>query len=153
MFGEIDEQTPELSGTIDGREFTGISDGDAFLSPFLEVFIHDHYLWLPFTSLRELTIPVPAMLLDTLWTTAGITTWEGLTTSCFLPVTYPLSPGEGDDLLRLGRMTDWQDLGGGYFRGRGQHVLQIGEEEKGILEIRELKVAFTRGREENEENS
>jgi type VI secretion system protein ImpE len=153
MYGEIDEQSLDLSGTLDGTEFSGISDADAFLSLFLEVFLHDHYLWLPFTSLRELSIPAPKTLLDTLWTPAGITTWEGLTTSCFLPVTYPLSSGEGDDLVRLGRMTDWQELGGGFSRGRGQHVFLIGEEEKGILEIRELKFAFSRGREENEENS
>jgi len=153
LFREIEEKTSDTSGTLDGREFTGVRDADAFLFPFLEVFVHERYLLLPFTSLRELSIPIPKTLLDTLWTPAGITTWEGLTTSCFLPVTYPLAAGEGDDLLRLGKMTDWQDLGGGYYRGRGQHVLQIGEQEKGILEIRELKFAFTRGREEDEKNS
>jgi type VI secretion system protein ImpE len=153
LYREIKAQSSDMSGTLDESPFTGISDADAFLSSFLEVFVHDHYLWLPFTSLRELSIPAPKTLLDTLWTPAGITTWEGLTTSCYLPVTYPLPSGEGDDLLRLGRMTGWTELGGGFFSGRGQHVLLIGEEEKGILEIRELKLAFSSGREENEKNS
>lgn len=152
LYGEVEAQCSGLSGTLDGSEFTGISDADAFLSPFLEVFIHNHYLWLPFELLRELSIPVPKILLDTLWTPAGITTWEGLTTSCYLPVTYPLPSGEGEDLVRVGKMTDWQELGGGFFSGRGQHVFQIGKEEKGILEIRELKFAFSRGREEDGKN-
>jgi len=153
LYSEIEAQSSDVSGTLDESRFTGISDVDAFLSSFLEVFVHDQYLWLPFTSLRELSIPVPKTLPDTLWTPAGITTWEGLTTSCYLPVNYPLLPGEGDDLVRLGRMTDWQDLGGGFFSGRGQHVFQVGEEEKAILEIRELKSEFSRGREEDEKNS
>jgi type VI secretion system protein ImpE len=153
LFGEVGEHASEASGTLDGCDFTGASDADSLLSRFLEVFVHERYLWLPFTSLRELSIPTPKTLLDTLWTPAAITTWEGLTTSCFLPVTYPLPAGEGDDLVRLGKMTDWQDLGGGYFRGRGQRVLLIGEQEKGILEIRELAFAFTRGREEDEKNN
>ncbi|NVN91627.1 MAG: hypothetical protein HXX11_13630 [Desulfuromonadales bacterium] len=153
LFAEVESQTSAASGMLDGREFMGVRDVDAFLALFLEVFVHDHYLWLPFTSLRELSIPVPRTLMDTLWTPAGITTWEGLTTSCYLPVTYHLPAGQGDDLVRLGKMTDWQELGGGFFSGRGQHVFQIGDEEKGILEIRELKFAFSRGREEHEANS
>lgn len=152
LFGKSEEQSEEVSGTLDGVAFSGIRDMDDFLSPFLEVFVHEQYLWLPFASLRELTIPVPASLLDTLWTPAGITTWEGLTTSCCLPVTYALLAGEGSDPVRLGRVTEWGELGGGYYRGRGQHVLLVGEEEKGILEIRELKINFSRGREDNEEN-
>lgn len=149
---EIDSQLPTLSGTLNGHEFTEIRDGDSFLAPFLEVFLHDQYLWLPFTSLRELSLPVPKTLMDTLWTPAGITTWEGLTTSCYLPVTYHLPMGQGDDQVRLGKITDWQELGGGFYRGRGQHLFQVGDEEKGILEIRELNIAVSRGREEHEEN-
>ena len=153
LYGEVESQSSGLSGTLDGDEFVGFRDADAFLSPFLEVFVHNHYLWLPFELLRELTIPVPKTLLDTLWTPAGITTWEGLTTRCYLPVTYPLPTGQGEDLVRVGKMTDWQELGGGFFSGRGQHVFLVGEEEKGILEIRELKFAFSRGREEDGKNS
>lgn len=149
LFGEVEAQSSRLSGTLDGDDFAGFSDGDAFLSPFLEVFVHNRYLWLPFEMLRELTIPVPKTLLDTLWTPAGITTWEGLTARCYLPVTYPLPSGEGEDLVRAGKMTDWRELGGGFFSGRGQHVFLIGEEEKGILEIRELRLASSRGREED----
>jgi hypothetical protein len=35
-------------------------------------------------------------------------------------------------------MTDWIPLTGPFFKGVGQHVFQIGEEEKAILEIREV---------------
>jgi protein involved in temperature-dependent protein secretion len=35
-------------------------------------------------------------------------------------------------------MTVWVSLGGSYVRGVGQHVFQVGKEEKALLEIREL---------------
>jgi len=41
-----------------------------------------------------------------------------------------------------GRMTDWKDLGGGFCKGCGQHVFLVGDEEKAILEIRDIQ--FTR---------
>jgi type VI secretion system protein ImpE len=46
-----------------------------------------------------------------------------------------------DDRLKLGRLTDWKDLGGGFTQGVGQHVFQVGDDEYGMLEIREA--AFT----------
>jgi protein involved in temperature-dependent protein secretion len=39
--------------------------------------------------------------------------------------------------MKLGRSTDWVALGGGFSKGVGQHVFQVGEEDIGILEIRE----------------
>ena len=75
--------------------------------------------------------------MDLLWTSAQITTWDGLTLNCFLPVLYPESFRHEDDRLKRGRMTDWMDLGQGFYQGVGQHVFQVGEKEIGILEIEE----------------
>jgi protein involved in temperature-dependent protein secretion len=49
-------------------------------------------------------------------------------------------------------MTDWISLGGTFTKGFGQHVFQIGEEEKSILEIREVIFKFS-GSGENHEKS
>ncbi len=130
---------PEISGTLAGREFRGFRDVDAFLSHFLEVFIHDRYYWAPFHRLSRLSILAPKTLLDLLWTPATITTWEGLSACCFLPVTYPGSSSHGDDMVRLGKMTAWRDLGGGCCEGSGQHVFMIGAEERAILEIGDVQ--------------
>jgi type VI secretion system protein ImpE len=61
----------------------------------------------------------------------------GLTLNCFLPVLYPDSFQHEDDRLKLGRMTDWTDLGPGFHQGFGQHVYQVGDDDVAILEIRE----------------
>lgn len=135
---KIDGQTPAVSGVVDGTAFRKFRDADDFLAHFLEVFIHDSYLWFPFGSLREVSVSEPKSQLDLLWIPARITTTEGLAVGCYLPVLYPDSRRSDDDRVRLGRMTDWRELGGGLYQGVGQHVFLAGKEEKPLLEIREL---------------
>lgn len=89
LFGQIDAQRPVISGTVNGKEFAGFNDTDTFLSLFLEAIVYERYVWIPFESVRELSISPPSTLFDLLWIAARITTWEGLTTNCYLPVLYP----------------------------------------------------------------
>ena len=137
LFEQVFAQRPMISGTVNGRKFTGFKDTDTFLSLFLEAIVYERYVWIPFESIRELSITPPSTLFDLLWTMARITTWEGLTTKCYLPVLYPESFLHEDDRVKLGRMTDWTPLGGAFSKGMGQHVFQTGDEEMAILEIRE----------------
>ena len=137
LFNQIHAERPRIAGTLNGKEFSGFKETDARLSRFLEAFVHERYVWIPFESLRELLLMPPTKLFDLLWASAQITTWKGLTLNCLLPVTYPESFRHADDQMKLGRMTDWTDLGAGFHQGVGQHVFQVGEEDIGILEIRE----------------
>ena len=138
IFDQIETQRPLISGTLDGTVFYGFKDLDIFLSFFLEAIIHERYVWIPFESIRELSIPPPKSLFDLLWITGRVTTWEGLTITCYLPVLYPGSYLNEDDRVKLGRMTDWTSIGGLFSKGSGQHVFQIGEKEIAMLEIREI---------------
>jgi type VI secretion system protein ImpE len=138
LFREIASQTLPVRGSLDGAGFKGFKDMDDFLEHVLEVFIHDSYLWFPFSSLRELAVPEPKSQLDLLWAPARITTVEGLDLSCFLPVLYPGSFRSEDDRIRLGRVTDWQDRGGGCYQGMGQHLFLVGDREKALLELRDI---------------
>lgn len=137
IMDQIKDQIPEISGTLNGKPFVGFSNTDTQLSFFLEAFVHEHYVWLPFEALRELSMPEPKTMLDLLWASARVTTRDGLTLNCYLPVLYPDSFRHEDDRLKMGRMTDWTDLGAGFNQGVGQHVLQVGDEDIGLLEIRE----------------
>jgi type VI secretion system protein ImpE len=129
---------PLPSGTLNSNPFTGFRDTDSFIAPFLESFVHDRYVWLPITAVREITIAPPKTLFDTIWLSCHLTTWEGLAMNCYLPVLYPLSHRHEDDRVRLGRMTDWKSAGGSFVRAMGQHVFEVGEEDVNMLEIREL---------------
>lgn len=138
IFDQIYAQLPVISGTLNGKSFIGFKNTDAFLSIFLEVIVHERYLWIPFESIRELSISPPKTFFDLLWVTAHLTMWDGLTMNCYLPVLYPNSFLHDNDQIKLGKMTDWTSLGGSFSKGAGQHVFQIGENETAILEIREI---------------
>lgn len=150
LFREIAGSHPALSGSVNGRPFTGFRDTDAFLSLFLEAVVHERYVWIPFEAIRELVISPPKTLFDLIWTPAQVTSWKGLTLNCYLPVLYPNSFLQEDDRLKLGRMTDWTHLGGPFSRGMGQHVFEIGDEDMAILEIREVLFKPITTGEENE---
>lgn len=135
---QIEGERPIASGSLDGAPFTGITDTDSFLSFFLEAMVHERYIWMPFESIRELCISQPKTLFDTIWAQGRITTWDGLTLNCFLPVLYAGSFAAEDDQIKLGRRTTWADAGGSFVRASGQHVFTIGENDIAILDIREV---------------
>ena len=139
LFNQIDNQQSEISGTLNGKDFTGFKDTDRYLAFSLEAIVHERYVWIPFDDIIELVISSPTTLFDLLWIKALVTTHEGLTLNCYLPVLYPESFLHQDDRVKLGRMTDWIPLGGPFSKGMGQHVFEIGRDEMSILEIREAR--------------
>jgi type VI secretion system protein ImpE len=120
LFDGINEQIPVVSGTMDGKSFTGFNDADVMLLFFLEAIAHERYLWIPFEAVREISISPPKTLFDLIWLPARVTTWAGLTLNCYLPAVYPESFQHPDDRIKLGRMTEWNPLGGPFSRGMGQ---------------------------------
>lgn len=138
LFDSVNEQIPVLSGSIDGKDFTGFSDTDIFLLFFLEAIAHEQYLWIPFEAIREISITPPKTLFDLIWIPARITTWSGLALNCQLPVIYAESFLHQDDRIKLGRMTEWSPIGGPFSKGMGQHVYMVGDDEISILDIREI---------------
>ncbi|MEN6320483.1 MAG: type VI secretion system accessory protein TagJ [Syntrophaceae bacterium] len=138
LFDSVNELIPVISGSIDGKDFTGFSDTDIFLLFFLEAIAHEQYLWIPFEAIREISITPPKTLFDLIWIPARITTWSGLSLNCQLPVIYPESFLHQDDRIKLGRMTQWSPIGGPFSKGMGQHVYIVGDDEISILDIREI---------------
>ena len=136
ILDDIDAGRPPVSGELNDKPFQGFKDADTRLSFVLEVFVHERYVWIPIDSLRELVLPAPTSLLDLIWASAQITTWDGLTVNGYLPVLYPDTHQHDDDRVKLGRMTDWTPLANGISKGFGQHVIDVGDKEYGLLEIR-----------------
>jgi protein involved in temperature-dependent protein secretion len=58
--------------------------------------------------------------------------------TCFLPVLYPDSFLHEDERVKFGRVTDWIPLGNTFYKGAGQHVFHMGNDEIAILELREV---------------
>ena len=133
------EAHPAVRGKVDGQAFSDFSDGDVVLSPFLEAIIRGRYVWVPFAQIRRFTVAAPKHLRDLLWAPGTLETLSGPSGEIFLPVLYSGSFRHQDDLVKLGRMTDWEDAGEGLRRGVGQRMFFVDDGEKSILEIREVE--------------
>jgi len=122
----IDEavaEQPEVAGTVNGSAFVALRDQDDLLGSVLEVFAGGRYLWMPFERLQKLEITEPVHLLDLLWLPASLEDSDGTVASVHIPALYPRSATAADEVVRLGRRTDWLDLDGCLFRGLGQRVI------------------------------
>ena len=141
LLARAEQDRPPLAGEFEGQPFREFRDVDDVLSPFLEVIVHDRYVWLPLAQLKQLTIPPPTQLRDLLWMPAVVEAYPGPVGNVFLPVLYPGSSRHDNDQVKLGRVTDWQALGEGLVRGAGQHLFLLGDQDRALLEIREITFA------------
>lgn len=136
---------PALSGQTDGRPFEEFEDSDPFIGPFLELIVNDKYAWLPYEQIKRIDVAKPVQLRDLLWARAKVEARGGDLGEVFLPVLYPGSSENVNEAIKLGRMTDWLDMGDGLARGMGQHLFVIDGLERPMLEI--SKIEFANGQE------
>lgn len=137
------EQSPILSGRINGSEFKGLRDYDDLLGTVVEIFAGGRYLWMPLDRLRRLEIGEPATALDTLWHPAKLEDVEGEEADVHLPVLYAGSHAHGSEAVQLGRATEWVERGE-YYTGAGQHIFLVSRQgevgEEPLLGVRKLEL-------------
>jgi type VI secretion system protein ImpE len=139
LLDESDGSRPRLRGRVEAQPFLDFRDGDDLIAPFLEVIVHNAYIWLPFEQIKHLTIAVPKRLRDLLWIPATLESHHGPVGEVFLPVLYTASSEHADDRVKLGRMTDWQAMAEGFTLGVGQHLFFIDGQDRGLLEVRDIE--------------
>jgi type VI secretion system protein ImpE len=138
LLEQAEQVRPQVPGQFEGQTFQDFRDVDDVLAPFLEIIMHNSYIWLPFDQIKQLIIPPPKHLRDLLWIPATVEAHLGPVGAVFLPVLYPGSSTHDNDQVKLGRMTDWQALGEGLARGCGQHLYLLDDSDRALLEIREI---------------
>lgn len=132
------DAAPATSGSLNGRPFEWIADGDSRLGPVLEAVIDGRYGWVPFAALAKVTIQAPTDLRDMVWAVAQLEFASGGATVALLPARYAGSTDSGDGSLQLARRTDWLELAPDHWRGVGQRVLVTDAQELGLLEARSI---------------
>ncbi len=135
----------DVAGTLNGKPFSSIEDGDPRIGARLEVFAAGQYMWIPWQHVASLKIEPPKRLRDLLWAPAILKTTEEFKAQqdlgeLLLPALTPLSFDSTDDDIRLGRATDWIDLPDGDFAAIGQKVVMVDGEQIPLLSIRELEI-------------
>ena len=132
-----------VRGTLNGKPFTDLRDGDPRLGPRLEIIVGGRYTWMPLEHLATLSMEPPKRLRDLFWAPVQIETTDaldGYAGEALLPVMTPLAWQHPDDTVRLGRRNEWTDLESGEEAPVGQKLLLVDDEEFPLLEVRELLV-------------
>jgi len=137
-------QTGQVRGKLNGREFTSIADADTRLGSRLEVFAAGDYMWISFGDIAGIEIEPPKRLRDLLWVPAKLQTGPNFRSrdlgEVLLPAISPLSWQHPDDIVRLGRTTEWCEEESGEISPFGQKMLLVDGEEFPFLELRHLEI-------------
>ena len=134
-------RTP-VSGTLNGKPFSSVEDGDPRVGQRLELFAAGQYTLMPLAHIESVRMQAPKRLRDLLWAPAIVKTapsFKGTDLGeVLIPVMAPGSWQDEDDTVRLGRSTAWIALDDGREAPIGQRVLRVDDDEVPLLEIREL---------------
>lgn len=140
LLAEVSAEDPVIQGTVNGKSFDGIRDEDELFGPILEVFSQGRYFWVPFDQIDTLRIKKPDTPREVLWMSAQLTLRDGPSGDVFLPGIYAFTHEHADEVLQLGRATDWSDPATGPVRGIGGKLLIVGDEPMPLINVRELDV-------------
>ena len=132
------ESAPAVAGRINADGFDWVADADPRMGPILEAIIEGRYFWIPFSNINQIKIDKPEDLRDVIWAPANFVWSNGGTAVGFIPSRYCGSDEAEDDLIRLGRRTDWIEKGPGFAVPVGQRLFATNEAEYPILEVRAL---------------
>ena len=134
-----EEERPAFTGTFNGHRFSDFRDYNDLVGPVLEMIVKDQYTWLPFEQLTRIEIDPPKQLRDLVWAPARIESADGTSGEVFIPCLYEGSRLHPNDQVKLGRMTDWKDIGAGLYLASGLRLFLVDGDDKALLEVRTLE--------------
>ncbi|MGH9900267.1 MAG: type VI secretion system accessory protein TagJ [Pyrinomonadaceae bacterium] len=133
-----EEERPAFTGRVNGRQFQDFRDYDDLFGPVFELIVQDKYTWLPIEHVVRVEIEPPKQFRDLLWVGANIETKDNAL-KAFLPALYPGTHAHENEMARLGRMTDWKQVGEELYQGAGLHLFAVDGEEQPVLEVRSIE--------------
>jgi type VI secretion system protein ImpE len=135
----VEEKRPAFKCTVNGEGFSDFRDYNDLTMCVFEAFHKDAYMWVPFEAVQKIELFAPKSLRDLYWVQAQIDLTNGIGGEMFLPALYSGSWRSDNDQVRLGRMTDWRDLGDELFAGEGTKLYWMDGKDKSILDIRTIE--------------
>lgn len=136
---EAFEAAPAVAAKVNGAEVPWLADADSRLGPVLEALMDGKYYWVPFERIERLSISVPTDLRHLVWIPAQAKWTSGGESPVLIPTRYVGTETASDDRLRLARLTTWEELPGGQYRGLGQRLFTAGETDFPLLEVRTVE--------------
>jgi len=137
-------QNESIHGSLNGKPFHSLQDGDPRIGPRLEVFAAGDYMWIPLQDIAVLEMDPPKRLRDLIWAPVRLRTGPNFKNKdlgeVLMPVIAPLSWQHDDDAVKLGRVSEWCADEAGEEAPFGQKMLLVDGEELPILDIRKLEI-------------
>ncbi len=135
MLDRIEEERPAFKAAVNGGEVSDFRDYNDSTMCIFEVIFKDSYVWLPIEQVQSIEFFKPASLRDLFWIQAKVELVDGTNGEMFFPSLYSGSYHSGNDMVRLGRMTDWRDLGSELFAGEGLKLYWMDGRDRSILDL------------------
>lgn len=133
-----------VSGKLNGKAFTMISDPDSRIGEKLEIFAAGDYLWLSFADISYIHVEPPRRLRDLLWIPAFIKTGPTFQSrelgEVMIPGMAPLSWQHPDEEVRLGRVSEWCEDESGNIAPYGLKTLLVDADEVPVVELRDVEI-------------
>ncbi len=141
LLTQAEEARPEVKGTHNGEAFEDLRDLDDAVSGSIEIVTgNGTYYWVAWEQLESVEFRAPEMARDLLWRSAAVSVRDGMDGEVYIPVNYVDTHASGDDALRLGRATDWNETPEGPVRGVGQRTLLVGDADLPILGLGDIRI-------------
>ena len=138
-----EEDRPAFAGKLNGQPIQDFRDADDFVGPVLELVVQDKYAWLPLEQVKRMAIAPPKSLRDLIWPSARIESTTGTVGEVFMLALYEGSSAHESDAVRLGRMTDWRQIGDNLHRASGLRLFLADDEDKAIFEVKSVEFDAT----------
>ncbi len=124
LLNKIEEDRPAYACRINGEESADFRDYNDLTMCVFEAIVKDSYTWLPFEHIEKIDFMPPKSLRDMYWAQAEVEMTNGTKGEMFLPTLYCESFKNNDDQIRLGKVTDWREVGEDIFVGEGVRTFQ-----------------------------
>jgi type VI secretion system protein ImpE len=140
LLAMADQCTPAVSVKLNDKTYESLRDADDLFGTVLEVLSQGNYYWVPLEQVETLAMSPPKYPRDLYWFPARLSLTKGPSGEVFLPALYPSSHAHPDELVRLGRKTEWRGEEGDPVFGAGLRLFAADEEAIPLVEFRELQV-------------
>src|SRR5690606_4261097 len=139
LLDSVEETRPAFKCKVNGEGFSDIRDYNDLTMSVFEVIFKDAYIWIPFEFVESVKFFKPKSLRDLFWIQAEVELTNGTNGEMFFPALYSGSWKSDNDQVRLGRMTDWRDLGEELFVGEGMKLFWMDGKDRSILDIESIE--------------
>ncbi len=139
LLDKAEESRPAFACKINGEESGDFRDCNDLTMCVFEAIVKDSYTWLPFNQVEKIVFEPAKTLRDKFWMQAQVEMTNGTKGEMFLPSLYIETFKNDDDQIRLGKVTDWRDVGEDIFIGEGVKLFQFEGGYKPILEIETIE--------------